>query len=64
MKKWISLLLAMILLMIPGMNVLSEEEADDDTVPVPIEDVPEEGAQESEAAAGSVQGLRTLDAGD
>ena len=63
MRKRISLLLAAILLMLP-LSVLPEEETADDTVPVPVEDIPEEGETESDPEAGAVRGLRTLTVGD
>ena len=62
MRKWISLLLALVLLFTAGIGGLSEEEDDgDDSIQVPM-DVPENGAEEGQETAETE--LRELTAGD
>ena len=60
MKKWICLLLALVLICAAGISAFSEDEADgDDSVQVPL-DVPETTGEEAE---GTVQELRPLESG-
>ena len=62
MRKWISLLLAMVLLFTAGISALSEDEDDgDDSIQVPM-DVPENGTEDGQEATETE--LRRLAAGD
>ncbi len=65
MKKWISLLLAMVLLFTAGISALSEEEDDgDDSIQVPM-DVPENGTEdEGETTETELRQLAAGDEGD
>ena len=61
MKKWICLLLALLMVFAAGINALSEEDDDgDDSVQVPV-DVPETADEED--AEGTEQELRALESG-
>ena len=65
MRKWISLLLAMVMLFTAGISALSEEEDDgDDSIQVPM-DVPENGTEdEGETTETELRQLAAGDEGD